>query len=623
MRVNKIYAGIFVCICFLFILGSCKEEDEFISISVPELGFVSAGEVKSVDVYTNTPWSAEIRPSASSSWIRLNIVSGEAGTSTVQITLTENDTYDERTAEIIFHGGSMSQTLKITQEKNETLKTPYKEVHCWQKGGVFAMEIERNVEYSVEIAPDAREWIKLLGSKGLSVDSVYVQIEENISQEYRTGFVYIKGTDTSLADTMRIVQDPLQLLLSRNTVEFAEFAERRTVLVTTTHTDYDFTPLLELQLPEDAKDWCTVGVDNRGVLSVSVSENQTGADRTTDLTVVASVLKETVRITQRGGTNEYYQDGDYIQLQAATKGKGINVVIMGDGFLKSDLNKGGRYETLSRRAERYFFNVEPYKSYREYFNVYMVAAVSEEEGVNEEIPGLKVNNRFGSTFGEGTAIQWDDKICRNYIDLIPGLEKVVEVTGILILNSYKYAGTTLMYSNGFSIAACPISVDVPDYDLEGLIHHEACGHAFGRLADEYYYYDVPVPSETKKLLKLWQSYGYYQNVDLTNDLTWISWADFMKIPAYAYVGAFEGGYLYQYGVWRPEYVSCMDYNIPYFNAPSRWAIVERITRLAGETVTFDDFVRQDHVLPPARVTTKAVRDRKYPPLGEPILRIRN
>ena len=102
------------------------------------------------------------------------------------------------------------------------------------------------------------------------------------------------------------------------------------------------------------------------------------------------------------------------------------------------------------------------------------------------------------------------------------------------------------------------------YDFEALIHHEVGGHAFGRLGDEYRYYGV-IPSKDKERLKLWQSYGFYPNLDLTNDLTQILWADFTKIPKYAYVGAFEGGFLYNYGVWRPEYLSCMENNIPYFN----------------------------------------------------------
>lgn len=624
MRGNKICAGILVCLCFLLILGSCKEkEDEFISISLSEQSFNPKGEVKSIDLYTNTSWRAEISPSASSSWISLNVVSGEAGTSTVQITLTENDTSDERTAEIIFRGSSTSQTLKVTQEKNEILKLPYEEIGYWQIGGTFPLEVKRNIEYSVEIEPEAREWMKLVEPKELSSELIYIQIEENFSEFPRIGSVYVKGKGSSLADTLKIYQYPLELNLSRNTLDFTMSAESRTVIVTTSHQDYDDIPLLELKLPEDAKDWCTVEADNQGILSISVSENQTGIDRETDLTVTASILKKTLHIAQKAETKEYYQDGDYIQLQAATKGKGINIVIMGDGFLKTDLDKGGYYETLSRQAEHYFFNIEPYKSFREYFNVYMVAAVSEEEGVSEEIPGRKVNNRFGSTFGEGTNIQWDEKICRNYMDLIPGLNKIVEVTGILILNSHKYAGTTMSYSNGFSVAACPISGDIPNYDFEALIYHEAGGHAFGRLADEYRYYDVLITSEDKKRLKLWQSYGYYYNLDLTNDLTQILWTDFTKIPKYAYVGAFEGGFLYDYGVWRPEYLSCMENNIPYFNAQSRWRIVERIAKLANAPITFDDFVRQDNVLPPSDVVTKAARSRKHIPLGEPILIIRD
>lgn len=624
MKVNKICAGILVCLCFLLILGSCKEEeDEFISISTSELSFNPESEVKSVDLYTNTSWRAEISPSSSSSWISLNVVSGETGTSTIQITLTENDTSDERSAEIIFRGSSTSQTLKVIQEKNEILKLPYEEIGFWQIGGTFPLEVKRNIEYSVEIEPEARKWIKLVEPKELSSDLVYIHIEENVSELPRIGSVYVKGKDSPSADTLTIYQYPLELYLSRNTLDFTMSAESRTVIVTTSHTDYDDIPLLEFNLPEDAKDWCTVEVDNQGMLSISVSENQTGIDRETDLTITASILKKTLHITQSIKTNEYYRDGEYIQLQAATEGKGINIVIMGDGFLKADLNKGGYYETLSRQAERYFFNIEPYKSFREYFNVYMIAAISEEEGVSEEIPGRIVNNRFGSTFGEGTNIQWDEKICRNYMDLIPGLDKVVEVTGILILNSYKYAGTTISYSNGFSVAACPISENVPPYDFEGLIHHEAGGHAFGRLADEYRYYDVPITSEDKKKLKLWQSYGYYHNLDLTNDLTQILWTDFTKIPKYAYVGAFEGGFLYNYGIWRPEYLSCMENNISYFNAPSRWRIVERIAKLANVPITFDDFVHQDNVLPPTDAMTRAARSRKHIPLGKPILIIRD
>lgn len=96
----------------------------------------------------------------------------------------------------------------------------------------------------------------------------------------------------------------------------------------------------------------------------------------------------------------------------------------------------------------------------------MIFAQSEEAGVNGEIPGITINNRFGSIYGEGTNIDWSDSICEVYLNLIPELRDVVEMTTILFLNSSKYAGTARLYSSGFCIAACPISKEAPPYDLK-------------------------------------------------------------------------------------------------------------------------------------------------------------
>lgn len=61
MRANKTRAGLLVCLCFLLILGSCKEEeDAVLNLSMSEITFGSKSEVKSVEVYANTSWSAEI-----------------------------------------------------------------------------------------------------------------------------------------------------------------------------------------------------------------------------------------------------------------------------------------------------------------------------------------------------------------------------------------------------------------------------------------------------------------------------------------------------------------------------------------------------------------------------------
>ena len=57
----------------------------------------------------------------------------------------------------------------------------------------------------------------------------------------------------------------------------------------------------------------------------------------------------------------------------------------------------------------------------------------------------------------------------------------------------------------------------------------------------------------------------------------------------------EGGCLYEFGVWRPEYISCMEDNRPYYNAPSREAIVRRIMRASGKTFNMEDFISKDKI----------------------------
>ena len=90
-----------------------------------------------------------------------------------------------------------------------------------------------------------------------------------------------------------------------------------------------------------------------------------------------------------------YDDGDYILLREATIGNGVDLVFMGDGYTAAEI-ASRKYENQILEAVNNFFGVEPYKSYSEYFNVYLVFAVSEESGIgNKE---HTVNNLFGTRF---------------------------------------------------------------------------------------------------------------------------------------------------------------------------------------------------------------------------------
>lgn len=59
------------------------------------------------------------------------------------------------------------------------------------------------------------------------------------------------------------------------------------------------------------------------------------------------------------------------------------------------------------------------------------------------------------------------------------------------------------------------------------------------------------------------------------------------------VDIYEGGYFHGRGVFRSEYNSCMNNNVPYFSTWSRQLIVQRIMHLAGEPFSLSDFLALD------------------------------
>ena len=290
--------------------------------------------------------------------------------------------------------------------------------------------------------------------------------------------------------------------------------------------------------------------------------------------------------------NFTFDDGDFLKVRSSTQGNGIDIVFIGDGYSFDDVGNT-LYTTDLNRAINYFFDVEPYKTYKDYFNVYIVYAISEESGIGNNVINVRTtfNTKYNSP--ESRALTTNEQICFNYASKAPLSSGIEETLVVLIANSNNYGGTTILYENGQSIAICAKSDLSYPYDFRGIVQHEAGGHGFGKLADEYITNYTTIGESRKNLLRYWQGYSHFKNVDLTDNLTEILWKHFIGETGYSNVGAFEGGYYYQLGIWKPELYSMMINNIEYFNAPSRELIVKRIKLLAGEAYSFGEFKSKD------------------------------
>jgi hypothetical protein len=88
--------------------------------------------------------------------------------------------------------------------------------------------------------------------------------------------------------------------------------------------------------------------------------------------------------------------------------------------------------------------------------------------------------------------------------------------------------------------------------------------------------------------------GWARNLSLSGKYKDAEWRQLIFDNHYGDIcDIYEGGYFHQRGVFRSEFNSCMNNNVPYFSTVSRMAIVERIKQYAGETFNYDDFVAKD------------------------------
>ena len=327
-------------------------------------------------------------------------------------------------------------------------------------------------------------------------------------------------------------------------------------------------------------------------------------------------------------------DGKVTLLQKHKQGKGIPIVILGDGFQDRDI-KNGIFRDATTSTIEALFSIHPLKSLRDYFDVYEVTAVSYsstniiymvEDSTNYQtaFSTMELNEDSGVTVAQISTGKVS-KISEYAKKAIAGIN-LDDVTIIMLVNNSDTGGLTisLTYYNedrdiptGCSIAYVPLediikfNDDSPlkniltyDYDdisqttFANTLLHEF-GHAFAKLADEYVGKNTEeIPENYKGYLTLTHKSGHDKNVSIESDVTKTDWADFAADSRYDFenLGCYEGGDYYATGVYRPTENSIMRCTNNYFNVISRVMIYKRSMDIAyGNSWKYDyeDFVKFD------------------------------
>jgi hypothetical protein len=294
---------------------------------------------------------------------------------------------------------------------------------------------------------------------------------------------------------------------------------------------------------------------------------------------------------------EHY-DGEVIVNQTATKGGGVNLVFMGDCFDARDIVMGSYLNGVTE-AIGHYFDIEPYKTYRDYFNVYIVFGMSNDSGMGT-VSTIR-DAKFGSQYSFN-GIQPNHVTCYEYAMKAETVTEnnLGETLVVLIENTTSYGGKTFHWGDGSAISCCPMSEDAYPYDFRGVVQHEAGGHGFAKLADESISHAAFLQScgctchPHLDNFNAGKSLGWYRNLETTGDMDEVAWSHLIFHPKYSnIVDMYEGGYYHSRGIYRSEPNSCMNNNIPYFSTISRQEAVERIMRYAGEEFDINEFYAND------------------------------
>ena len=371
-----------------------------------------------------------------------------------------------------------------------------------------------------------------------------------------------------------------------------------------------------------------------------------------------------------------------VVLQEATKGDGTDIIIMGDGFDKTHFGSAGDYDKIMRKAYNDFFSVEPYTSLKEYFNVYYINAVSSED--HDAVPSQSLN---GATQGDAstifntqftpntTSITGDDNATRTYAAQAirkkggkngsectdeDEISSRVNSSLIMVMVNVKCHAGTCSISYNFATDYCAVSsvaytaLSISEEKRRWTLIHEAGGHGFGKLSDEYgdNFINSFSTTEWDYLIKQHNS-GIYRNInehwtadekadgwnndfrDTYTDESNVYWSDLLD-ASYGYttsegLGIYRGGKTYSNLFCRPTENSVMrnqfDTDGHYFNAISRWAIWYRLMRLTNSTTaqsfkeSLNDFIAFDKKLTIEKnsALTKSCDAEGLLPLATPVL----
>lgn len=287
-------------------VSACSSDDPLVpSITVPtgsencfgkNIDFQTTASSKDITFNSNMDWNIEVPQNID--WCKVSPTSGNAGTQNVTISVSDNETYDDRSAVLRFCVGDSTKTIIVNQKQLDALTLTADKFEVPQEGGNIDVEVKSNIDFTYVIPEEFASWIHASsrGSRALTSHHLSFTIDASEEYEKREGQIIIKSGNKE--EVVKIYQGGGGLLtLTPNDISVGSEGGTAEIVV---NSNFDF----DIEMPN--VDWLkkvdasmTRAISSH-VVKFEVAENKGYDERSATVKIFDknSNLSETVKITQ-------------------------------------------------------------------------------------------------------------------------------------------------------------------------------------------------------------------------------------------------------------------------------------------------------------------------------------
>lgn len=174
-----------------------------LTVSTSALSFVKDAQDQPVSVQCDGEWSI----SGTTDWCTVTATYNKIGQANAvvkfNVSVTANDTYDDRACTLNLTAGSITKTIQVTQSNKEGMILANTTQDVDAAGGLITVKLQTTGDFAIE----SDDWINQVNTKTLSDSTMTFNIGANYTGTDRTGAIkFTLKSDNTISQTLTIKQ---------------------------------------------------------------------------------------------------------------------------------------------------------------------------------------------------------------------------------------------------------------------------------------------------------------------------------------------------------------------------------------------------------------------------------